>query len=299
MKSLPLKKKVNHYVPEFYLNEFSDPDDVSDNPRLWVYDIENPIPRKISTNRIAKIKNYYRLYHQGVVDDSLDNALQHFETEAAPIFKELRGNNIPFSDVHTRYQFGRFISFLLVRTPQFKKHINILSQNKAKTRLIEKFNKDGDLKETVKKINKTGKEGFTEEEFISSFNKLKIELLPNAFQLVLLEAAKKMILSFCNMNWHFLRSEPEFAFVTSDAPVFIYNPDEKDNSIWYGYERRNSEFIFPVNRNLCLITTRNRKEGYFNTNKDVVYDLNDKILSHALRYLFSPVQYKMKIEENI
>jgi hypothetical protein len=29
VKSLPLKKKVNHYVPEFYLNEFSDPDDVS------------------------------------------------------------------------------------------------------------------------------------------------------------------------------------------------------------------------------------------------------------------------------
>ncbi|MCL4511236.1 MAG: DUF4238 domain-containing protein [Bacteroidetes bacterium] len=196
MNSTPIKRRVNHYVPKFYLNEFADPNDKSKEPRFWCYDTENQTLRKIATSKVAKIKNYYRLYDNGVIHDALDDALCHFESEAAPIFRRLRDETLEFNDVHLRYQFGRFVCFLLVRTPQFQQHTRLHFQNQAKSRLIEHLSKDNNLEKAVAELNKKGSGGFTEREFIEGFNKLKINLHPGPFQLVLLKSAQRMILHF-------------------------------------------------------------------------------------------------------
>jgi len=97
------------------------------------------------------------------------------------------------------------------------------------------------------------------------------------------------------MKWAFLISEPAFPYITSDAPVSIYDPDQTDPSIWYGYEKRRARFIFPINRNLCLEATWAGKEGYFHVDRDAVFETNALIASHALRYVFSPTQYPMSV----
>jgi hypothetical protein len=298
MSRLPEKKRSDHYVPQFYLNEFSCVDDVTTDPRIWVYDIENPVPKKIRTNRIAKIKNFYRLFEDGSIDDSLDKALQYFESEVAPIFRKLRREDISLENIHSRYKLGRFISFLLARTPQFREHINLFFQNNTKAGLIDYLNTNVNVEKELQMLNEGRRQRITKQEFVSSFNKLKINLAPGSFQFVLIESAKRMIVPVCSMKWLLLRSNEAFPFVTSDAPVVVDNPEATDPSVWYGYEKRTAKVIFPMNRNLCLLTAWTGREGYYKVDEDVVFDMNSKIASHAMRYLFSPIQYPISVVQD-
>jgi hypothetical protein len=287
---LATKKHTDHYVPRFYLNEFAAKTNRRRAPSVWLYDKENPAPRLVATSRIAKIKNLYSLEQDGSIDDSLDDALKHVESEAAPLFRSLRTEQVSFIDLKKRYIFGRFVCFLACRIPQFRRNISILFQNRMKSRFVEALNKAGGQESLLRKLDRNTGQSWTAAEFLDWFNRMKIELKPGPFQYVLLESAMRMIPPFCSMNWHFLKSDSDKYFVTSDAPVVMYNPEAPNASIRYGYLQKTIEIIFPVNKSLCLIACWTGREGYYFVNKDVVQEMNEKVGDAAERYLFSPVR---------
>jgi hypothetical protein len=292
------RKHSDHYVPRFYLNEFSAKSDNRRAPSVWLYDLENPTPKLVATTRIAKIKNLYSLEDNGSAVNALDEALKHFESEVAPIFRSLRTGEASFAERKRRYVLARFICFLACRIPQFNQNINILFQNKQKSRLIEYFGKDLGWDNVLKKLEEQTGHKFTLKEFLDSFNKMKIWLKPSAFHYLLLESAKRMIPPLGAMKWHFLRSNPDSFYITSDAPVVMVDPNETDPTVRYGYVRKSIQIIVPINRNLCLLAAWAGKEGYYQVTEEVVSEMNTKIADHAMRYLFSPIQFKISVTES-
>ncbi|MBI3365306.1 MAG: DUF4238 domain-containing protein, partial [Ignavibacteriae bacterium] len=252
-----MAKQSDHYVPEFYLNEFASNSSHRRALSVWFYDLENPRPTQVATTRIAKIKNFYLLVQDASVNTGLDDALKHFESEVAPVFRKLRVEEMSFGETKKRYIFGRFVCFLAFRTPQFRNHLNILFQNKMKTKLMDHYNKMGGTKALETDLKNQLDQDITVEEFIESFNKIRIQPKSNALQFFLVESAKRMIPAFCGMKWHFLRSDSDESFITSDAPVVMHNPENRDPSIRYGYLQKSIQIIFPVNRSLCLVATWN------------------------------------------
>jgi hypothetical protein len=130
-----------------------------------------------------------------------------------------------------------------------------------------------------------------------SFNKIKIKPPDGSFPEILGESVKRMIPAFCSMKWHFLKTDSEMFFITSDAPVVMNDPNEKDPSIRYGYAKKGIQIIYPINKKLCLLAAWTGKEGYYPVNSEVVYEMNSKIAEHAQKYLFSPICYEMHVEE--
>jgi hypothetical protein len=290
-KSGKQKKLRDHYVPEFYLNEFCIPNiSKNEKPSVWMYDIENPIPKKIATEKIAKIKNFY--------EQEVDDVLTDLEGKIAPIFRRLRSTEIDLTNIQVRYTLGKFICFLAFRTPQFREHYDTLVQNTLKSKLVKQFNQKG-ITAVIDEFNKRTIYKVTSEEFIDSFNKIKIKAPVGSFPEILGGSVERMIPAFCSMKWHFLKPDPEYCFITSDAPVVMNDPNERDPSIRYGYGRKSIRIIFPINRRLCLLASWSGIEGYYFVNVDVVNEMNSKIAEHARRYIFSPVRYKIDVIEGL
>jgi uncharacterized protein DUF4238 len=107
---------------------------------------------------------------------------------------------------------------------------------------------------------------------------------------MMFEGAKQMIPHFCTMRWHFLRSGADRFFLTTDAPVVFYDPNNDDPFFRPGILQKTVQIFFPVNKQLCLVATRKGREGYYLADKDVVRETNNKIAGAAERFLFSLIQ---------
>ncbi len=284
------KKLRDHYISQFYLREFSISEfDDEEEPSVWVYDLEeSKTPKRIVIKNVAKIKNFY----EQVVDD----ALTDIEGKVAPLFRKLRNGDLDLTNIQEKYDFGKFVCFLTFQTPRFREDFEILVQNTLKSKLVEQFNQRG-TRAVVDDLNERTNNKWTSKEFIDSFNKIKIKPPVGSFPEILGESLKRMIPKFCVMKWHFLRSDSERCFITSDAPVVMHNPNNKDPFVRYGYAERAIQIIFPINRTLCLLAGWTGKDGYYVVNRDVVQEMNTKIAQHARRFLFSPIQYDIEIEE--
>lgn len=283
-----------HYVPEFYLRGFAIPDIAND--KLWVYDKNKPVPRLQSPEKVAKKNNLYSFFDPHGVDNILEEALSKIESSAAPLFRRLQHEDVTFTNVDERYTLGKFVSFLAYRTLQFNRHLHILAQNLAKGKLISHFEKKGGLLVAVEDFNKKTGYQVTPEKFLESFNKMKIKPPKGTFQVMMFEGAKKMTPHFCTMKWHFLRSDADRYFITTDAPVVFHDPNNDDPFFKPGIFQKSVQILFPVNKQLCLVATWKGREGYYLVNEGVVGEINNKIAGAAESFLFSPIQCDVRLE---
>jgi len=289
------RKIGQHYVPQFYLRGFAISD--TGNDKLWVYDKNKPVPRLQSAGKVAKKNNLYSFFDPNGVDNVLEEALSKIESSAAPLFRRLQREDVEFTNVGERYTFGKFVSFLAYRTPQFNRHLHILAQNLAKGKLINHFEKKGGLQVAVEEFNKKTGYQVTPEKFLDAFNEMKIKPPKGTFQVIMFEGAKKMIPHFCTMRWHFLRSDADRFFVTTDAPVVFHDLNNDDPFFKPGILQKSVQILFPVNKQLCLVATWEGREGYYLVDKDVVREINNKIAGAAERFLFSSIQqYNIRVE---
>jgi hypothetical protein len=290
-----MKRSIGqHYVPKFYLRGFTTADSL--DGKLWVYDKDKPTPRLQSPAKVAKKNNLYSLFDRHRVGNVFEEALSKIESSAASLFRRLQHEDVVFTNVDERYTFGKFVSFLAYRTPQFNRHLHILAQNLAKGKLIKHFEKKGGLQVAVEEFNKKTGYQDTPEKFLDSFNKMKIKPPKGTFQLMMVEGAKKLIPHFCTMRWHFLRSAADNFFVTTDAPVVFHDPKNDDPFFKPGILQKSVQILIPVNKQLCLVATWKGREGYYLVDEDVVRETNNKVAGAAERFLFSPMQYDIRLE---
>lgn len=177
MQSKNKKKSHQHYIPEFYLNEFlSDEIVAGQEPNLWVYDIDGDEPKRKSPKNIAKGTHIYSFLDENGAAYSLEEALGQFESEVAPIFKTLRDQEFSFKNVKDRNTLGKFICFQAFRTPQFREHFEIFTQNSVKSQLVKYFKERGGIQSVLNELKERGIDS-TPENFLYSFNKMTIKPL--------------------------------------------------------------------------------------------------------------------------
>lgn len=282
-----------HYISKFYLGGFTIPG----TEKLWVYDKNKPIPRKQSPRKVAKENHFYSVLGIKGINNVIEDNLAKIESATAPIFQSLQNHDHQFDTPTERYVFGRFICFLAFRTPQFNRYFHIIAQNVAKTQLIEHFKKKGGLEVVVEEFNRRAKSKTTPEQFLETFNKLKIKPPKGSFQILMGEAAMRFIPYFCTMKWLFLRSEKDVFFITSDAPILFHDPSNHNPFFKPGILQKTVQIYFPVNRQLCLLASWEGDGGYRVAEPNLVSDINVKIASEAERCLFSPFPCDVGVKE--
>lgn len=278
------KKKKQHYVPQFYLSYFLDQNRKNnEEPYLWVFEVPNEKGFRKSPKNIG-FENYFYSFQDGdEFSYEIEDRLAEIESEAKYIFKKMINNNL-IKDERERYTFGKFISFLNYRTPRSRDHFRILAQNKLKGKMVDEMNKSGGVAPFLKKH---GKE-FIPEDFMDSFNKIKI-IPPKIISIeFMIQAVKIMIPEICVRNWLFLAPKSlNKSFITSDSPVLLFNENNKDENFIPGIKDEKTHFVFPITPRVCFYASFNYASGYKTISDYDVISINRAIAGACNKYIFS------------
>lgn len=127
----PSGVKRQHYVPEFFLESFTGPDDL-----LRVVDLEEG--KEFRTNPTnAAVESYFNDLETGGEVLSTEGWLGQLEGEASPLLKSLTGNpdGITLLSVADELFIARFVAAQRFRTPQFRSYMgNMIESISTRTR---------------------------------------------------------------------------------------------------------------------------------------------------------------------
>lgn len=280
-------------MPRFYLEGFVDP---KNEPFVWIYEKGNEQITKATVEDIAVRNDYYSFTTEAGEKDSdtFEEAFADLESKAAPVLKKLK-NTERLKD-EERSLFSYFIAYSMTRVPNYRDFIEQAAESvikKAMQMVLSDRTRVAAILESVEKKDKAQRAekieelaGFVEGEDFS------IKVGPE-FSLGMVGLAKELAPVFYKMHWAFLRSTEEYKFVTSDNPVYYYDPTKKVRSFdGVGLMNPGTEVLFPLSRDLTLLCSWNEKKGYYQINSHAIRIINKKTVIHASRFVFSSERSK-------
>lgn len=290
-------KKNHHYIPRVYLKYFTDRNKSShENAYLWVFEDPNTPPYRKSPKNICVEKYFYSIDDDDLEPDheSIENFFHGMENSIAKTLDELSRKQVKFNAVKERYKFAKFISFLHYRTAQSREHFRIQLQNSMKSKIVENINSAGGFKEWVEK-DKNDLSDMSEEDFLKSFNGMKLRPKKVLSVDLMMEASKMMLPLLADRYWTFYRTvNTDDVFVTSDTPVVLYNRDFEEHMV-PGIALKETDFIFTVNPYLCLVASYSTEERYATPSKDIVISINRLIANKSHKYVFGNTNDFLKL----
>lgn len=280
-------KKNHHYIPQVYLKYFADKNKKDHEDRfLWVFENPTVAPYRKSPKNICAEKYFYSFDDDELEPDHelIENYLNGIETSVSKVLNDLYYGKPKYQDSRQRVLFARFVCFLHYRTAQYREFFRILLQNKIKSAFVDEMNKTGGYKEWAKK--KINFPDMSEEDFINSFNGIKI--VPKKILAIdtMLQVSFKMIPFLVERNWTFyVPKHAEDFFVTSDQPVLLCNKSCEPH-IMPGFALDETDFVFPVNSRLCLVASFFTEEKYAEASKEQVIGFNRLVANRSYKYVF-------------
>lgn len=281
--------KKCHYVPKFYLNNFSI------NEKIYAYKRNGEIIEK-STYDIAIKNNFYTTEDKktGKKTDDIEKIFEKLENVSAPIIQRIiETEEIVLSD-EQKARMIELVSNLYTRNLYFQDKLKnmlagvsemqakMLAQNKKilKLYLAKRGHQVGDKQLEIlrKKIfdpkNKVKITG-GEKLFLKNAITLSLDFLP-------IIATKK---------WNLLISKTERIFVTSDNPVILVPPINAQPG--QGLGLANANIFLPISPKLGVLLTNEELElEKMMLNRKQVDSCNNHLMFYADRFLFSNLRSK-------
>lgn len=204
--------KQHHYLPEFYLNGFT-----NDRGLLWIYDWKTDQYREQSPHNTCKENNFNTIY-----DDDGNRILaaeefySNIESDAKPIIECIRANRE--LSVQQISDLAYFVACMYSRIPAYR----------------EMYAKGADalMKEVLKSTVRTREDAIrfmkgdnSDPQAVLDFiHKEQFNLVPHQNTLVknAVEMADKIYEILYNQDWIILFCDIKKSFVTSDAPFTRY-----------------------------------------------------------------------------
>ena len=283
------RKKRHHIIPEFYLNGFTD---IHGKKFVWVYEKGGSEIKSLTPHNVAVKSGYYsaKIRIEGFSSDVVEDMLSWIEGKAAPIIKKII-NQKKLSD-EDRFFFSLFLASMMTRVPTYRTMVEKCSTELAKKFLMVKASNLESFKSMIDKYEKeTGnKLSISAEkfrEFIFDEDKYEIKADPR-ISLPMVLMVEEYTNIFEKMSWAFLKATYEQKFITSDNPVYFYDPTHNPASFdGVGLINKNVEVIFPLTKDMAFLGTWKEYKGYFRKNKEIVKTINKKTVISALHFVYS------------
>ena len=294
-----MEKERHHYVPKFYLKNFTFD---KDRKFLYVYEYKGEVKR-VSITDVAVKKGFYTFVDESTKCkiDKLEEFFADIENKTAPVLnKIISSENLNISD-SDREILSLFISTLYIRTPRFfsiqkdiaremiKTKLNVLAQDKENfsnsVKMVAGTKIEDDEIEMARKL-------VLEEEIDKNFHiSINDEAAKPHFFKIDLETAWDLAKIFLNIKkWHLLINNTDLPFITSDNPVVIQKP----NFIYDDRINRGLGFatiILPISPKLCLLLRNKpfKKEIIDIDNVDHIKKINYSVMLLSYRFIFSNI----------
>ncbi len=252
-----MEKRDQHYIPQFYLNYFTDPYvPPVQTPYLWVFDRKSGLVKNKSPKNIAFEKGFNDIIDKnGNISSVVEDQFQKIETETAKIFRKI--SKLEYISKSERLHLCKFVFSMRARIPKFKDLYNDIVQY-------------GD--QSVIPID------------IVDVTKLPPQY-PMDSVVNVTDIASHLLL---RMDWSLLISPTETRFITSDNPVVVKDPSNLNYKSCGFSSSPNVHVIFPLTQQICLFGSwgRYRKLVEY-ISIDEVKEINFEIFKYSYKYLYS------------
>ena len=261
--------KRHHYLPQHYLNGFTDPDQPT---QLWILSGEErkPIWRRRPTSAVGYQVNFYsKTDRAGNLTNEVEKDLSIFDGRVAPILKKvIRRENL---DQDEQFLFAVFVADLAIRGPFAREATKQLLNREIALRmpLIKPYANE----ETKKYFNTDIYRLEANHEFVID---TVIGLLPILTEIIL------------KMGWVFAHSEETNFFITSDAPVVMLKPNDMFSQTQGLYEE-DMEITLPLSRSMAFLASWKAKgcgDVIFSAND--VSGFNNRTTLQGKKYIIAP-----------
>jgi hypothetical protein len=280
-----------HYVPQFYLRNFSIPEK---REYLFSYGRKGE-PFETTINSVAARNNLYILKNKdGTKDGGLEDMFSMLEGNCEPIIEKIiKFESVDVVSEEEKILLSYFIAFLHTR------NLSFLAQQK---------NTHTALMKTIMKINAEDKEIFREglkkskikvdnneeveslRKSILNFDKeFKIEY-PRAgddyFIANGIEIGNKLVPYVFNKSWGLVISNSSRVFITSDNPVILIKPETLPEFRGHGFI--NSHIYIPLSPKISLVLTTQKEDiDVVKIKREDVDYFNGLIMYYAHQFVYS------------
>lgn len=218
-----------HYVPKFYLEEFTDPDTpVGHEPYVWVFEKVGGNWKKRAPKNVAAESDFYVLTHRsGRRHTGVEEALGVLESAAARLLRR-KVFRERLLKRYERFELAAFVVAMLNRVPAEVENIREFMREVGRVHLkamLEHFKEDPHALEVMTEQYRrdTGKEISVDPEALDpSLYSVDVEHASAAA--IALASLGEVSALVASMGWTFWISRADRYFVTSDFPVGVIDP---------------------------------------------------------------------------
>jgi len=232
------KKQKEHYVPKWYLRNFSS---TPDHGYIWVYDTKS---KKISEEPINKIAQKQDFYGKDF-EDSLDPIDSKTKLVIEKIISSENVDDLTATQLDTLHEF-----FVL----------QYYRTEHAKIAIEKQLNLNMEL-HTIPGLRKKYKH-VSEADFKSV---LQEPPTPNFF-LLNIDMSLKSKKALSDLTPYLIKNNTKIPFFTSDDPVAFNNRFHVPNKFLIGFQAVGVQIICPINKRYCLMLIH--REAYDIQNSD-------------------------------
>lgn len=260
--------KNQHIIPRCYLKQFVDPHTPSNQePYVWIFERESKRGRKKAPKNILAETDFYTIkLKSGGKDYSIEKTLSQIEGEYASVFEKKIKAKLPLND-YEHIIVCVFVAAMLQRTLAQKENIEGFIDQ-----MIE-------MTEEMEKANNLPPERSLE---------LKQEK-ENAHKISLVQMIPRITEILLKMNLAFMCSNKQGAFITSDSPCFLFNPDLQWQRFYGpGLGQKHVEVRMPLSPEISIdFSWINNLRGYLNIDTDLVHELNRMVFGYSHQYFIA------------
>jgi hypothetical protein len=264
------KTVLNHYVPKFYLKNFSI---LGLGKSVWCFDKAVKKKFKISVKNIGCEKGFYT--------QEIENYLSGIESKASPVLKKLINHeDLKKLQWHEREIMASFIAIQDNRTHEVREIMKPV--NKQLLELI------------IASMPNESKKSLSTEEIKNYINRKAEEMAIETQGDLLKESIKLFSNMLLGLQWILLENNTETPLWTSDNPVNKFNPIQAPPYMGnLGYLSSGVAIYFPLTPKLCLSLCDIAQYGLVPSEKMVMHNTEDIIYQNHLlfarsyRHIFS------------
>ncbi len=266
------EKKNQHYIPKFYLRNFSF--QKNDN-QIGIYNLDRKFFYQTSKLKTQGSKNFFYGYN-GIVEDALADIEGYLSTA---IRKVILSQKLPQKSTQEHIDLLFFVILTEARNPVRIENMKAMMAQ-MKERILE-MHPEADLKKVVPEL--------THDDIIA----------------MALSDINEMIFYVMDLDYKILKNKTKLPFITSDFPVVKYN-QFLERKKWFqsksGYSLTGLQIFIPLNSELVLhffdsaiykVGNKKEKIVIINSEKDI-NKINELQFINCLETIF----FDEKAEEN-
>lgn len=280
--------KLHHYVPQFYLRGFEDPEKPD---TVWVYEKGVLEPRS-QPIKVTAAENFYYAFEspEGEKDVRLENeVLAPWEGMAAPVIRRILEDGQPSITDDDLRRLTPFLATLYVRSPRVRADTEEWWATALRLVAKDLVSDEGNTREflasnpdwTIERLRQVT-------DALQDRRELEIRIKQDILVCLTFSLANDVAPFIAGRQPTILTAPREVDFVTSDSPlsVFMHHPDGTA-TVGAGIGQPHAEITLPLGPRIALRLSLAERRLNRGIGQAEVRDLNRRTVCQAARYVYA------------